>query len=70
MRWLIEQVVDTLTQRRQFELWEAPADGQSYFMVAGRLTRQEAVSTAIRHTTTWPRLRALVLDGQGKPVDC
>jgi hypothetical protein len=69
MRWLIECLVDTLTRRRQFELWEAPAEGQPFFRVAGQLTRQEAVGTAAQHATLWPRLRALVLDGHGKPVD-
>ena len=68
MRWLVGQVVDEVSRRRQYELWEAGGDGRPYFMVAGNLTKKEAVATAAERTKLWPRLRVMVLDGAGANV--
>jgi hypothetical protein len=65
---LVENLVSVVTIRREFELWEAPGDTHPLVMVASRLTRREAVTTARRHALHTPRLRALVLDARGRPV--
>ena len=64
----MRRLLDAVLRPRQFELWEAPAEGQPFFMIASGLTRREAVGTASAHALTAPRSRVLVLDGQGNPV--
>jgi hypothetical protein len=53
---------------RGFELWEAPYDRRVFFMVAGRLTRQEALDAAALLEAAGPRPPAvLVVDRRDTP---
>ena len=68
MWWLFEHLADSLVYRRQYEVWVAAAAGQPYFMVAGQLTRREALGAARRYAQTAPHVRVRVLDGRGAVV--
>jgi hypothetical protein len=55
--------------RHDLELWEAPFDRGVFFMVAGRLTRQEALDAAASLEAVGPRPPAvLVVDSRDTPV--
>ena len=72
LTWLTEQLISGGARRRQFEVWAAAVNGSSgappLVMVAGSLTRHQAVRLAEQHLTSWSPARVLVLDGRGDPV--
>ena len=65
------QIVGRITGRvgrRDFEVWETAPAGQSCYMVAAALTRQQALGVANARARLHPRPSTLVLDGRGNLV--